>query len=210
MADAQNPVLLLLHRGKTHRIPLEGTQSHLQSLIESSTSIPSDEQQLLYKGRKLVLTPDAPVSDLNLTQKAMLLRKPSASKPKQTKQVSTAAITPLRAAEKRLQGFEAKLAVLREAVERHTNGFLDKDMTAEALEKDKREAKVVEEVVMRIVEDVDCMTVPEEDADFWRAERRAVVKKAQAILVIVDGVHEKIRELKEDRWGEVESRRGKG
>ena len=115
----------------------------------------------------------------------------------------------LRAVEKKLETYSAGLKDVTAAVERHTKGFLDKEKSEEALEKDERQLRVVDESCMRLLLNLDEMTAPQNNADSWRAERKALVRKIQAVLNDVDTLRDDIKSWVDDKWDELKVRRGK-
>lgn len=196
---AEEP-LTIIHGRFKYKISLEGTMSDLRERIQEQSQIAPEQQTILHCGKKLNHPPETLLSELKLAGgKAMLMGK--GAPPSQH-------MVALRQSEKKLNGISSKFTGIKEDIQRHTKGFLNASMTEEALAKDESELRLVDEACMRLLEELDQLTVPERSTDSWRAERKALVGKTQKVLSGVDVEREGIKDLLEDRWDELKMRRG--
>lgn len=145
-------------------------------------------------------------------------------------------LRPLREIDTTVADLNRELLTLETSVSRHTKGFLDAAKTREALQRDDAAARALDEQAMRKLEFLDTLEPPfalldetnnatnhndnHDDGDLtaemkalfkaeWRSERKGVVGRLQNILVGVDRLRDRIRQLSLDEFDEVKHRRGK-
>lgn len=227
MSDAKEQhTMKVLYRTKKLKINVGATVGEILEDIQGETGIAVNDQTLILRGKKLNLrdlqaTPESVGLQAGTTT-MLLRRKASASQhaPKAAPNsgIRADAIVPqlreLRDAEKLVMEARDELTETAKAVERHTQGFLDAPQTAAALCGDEVRLGALEERLMKVLEQMDSLAAPAEVHGKqvpaqWRAERKEVVDRAQSLLNDVDGLKERIEDLRKDVFGEVDRRRGK-
>ncbi|KAI0561024.1 Molecular chaperone regulator BAG [Gracilaria domingensis] len=207
---SQPSQLTLMFNRKTYKVPIRKTVEDLQTDIERLTSIPPEEQTVLIKGKKFVLaSTNADLADIGVTGrcKAMLIH----SAPSGSPSISISpALRSVRSCSGKVAKLSKDLSEVRQSMNKHLQGFLDASMTKEALERDRKGLRVIEEECMRVLEQLDSLgTGDGRDAESVRTERRSAVAQVQSILRDIDSVSEDIQTFQIDKHGEIEARRGK-
>lgn len=208
-SNAGGKVTLLL--GATRRADVRYTGDtavcELRGEIAKVSGIDVGDQILICAGRKI-----SPVDDDKLVRdvlkdgsKLMVRKQYMPGKSPVTQ--SSPEVSELRRAEETATQLAGRAAALDEAVGRHTQGFLDKEKTEEALRKDEREAKTIDEEAMKLLEVLDSLSFTE-DVDRQRASRKALVRRIHEMLTKIDQLRDRIKMLDDDEYGEVARRRG--
>lgn len=204
MEKEKDDYLMIMHGAKRLKIPYTPETTKLSESLTEITGIPAESQILIHKGRKHLVKALAPTQH-NIPSNATIMVRTS------TPTFSSTTLSPsmkkLRGLDTERESLEKEVNELKVNVEKHTKGFLDKKMTDEALVKDEKQSRVIDEMGMTLLERIDAL---HDDCDSWKAERKSVVRKVQAVLTTVDGVRDHIKELREDRYGEVHHRRAGG
>lgn len=228
--------MTIMHRRSRHSIPIGDNLGRLLLAIEHLTGVRREEQILVARGKKIDLSNwDASPEQVGIGEGtvALVLRgRNPANRTKGTQSSSTArgntpastdstcdtlppCLRHIRDAEKSVAQLRDELNQANDAVSRHTQGFLDRKMTDDALRKDDLLARGLDEKLMKLLEYLDGLQPPEQTGEEnerlraqWRAERKALVGKTQTALKDVDSLRDRIRSLRDDKYGEVEHRRG--
>ncbi|PXF47077.1 BAG family molecular chaperone regulator 1 [Gracilariopsis chorda] len=208
--ETDRPKLTLLFNRSSYKIPLRTTLGDLQSDIERATQVPAQQQTILLKGKRVSLAnKSALLEALGITgkSKAMLIRRSMPGG-------STAPVSPtlrsVRSCSAKLSKLSDDLRQAKRSMNKHVQGFLDAPKTLEALGRDQKSVRVIEEECMRLLEELDGLSAGDgRDADSIRSERKGLVARVQALLRDVDHVNEDLQLFQRDKYGEIKARRGK-
>ncbi|XP_072453130.1 BAG family molecular chaperone regulator 1 isoform X2 [Notamacropus eugenii] len=157
----------------------EPTLQDMALLIEQVTGVPLAFQKLIYKGKSLKEM-EQPLSALGVKNgcRVMLIGKKNSPE-------EEAELKKLRDLEKSVEKIAGQLAGVNEELAGIQKGFLAKDLRAEALSKLDKRVKGTVEQFMKILEQIDSLTLPETFRD-CRLKRKGLVKKVQAFLAQCD------------------------
>ncbi|CAN8073509.1 unnamed protein product [Agarophyton chilense] len=189
---------------------MKKTTEDLQTDIERLTSVPPEKQTILIKGKKLVLSSvKANLEDIGITgqSKAMLIHSARSGGPS----ISVSpALCSVRSYSAKVSKLCKDLSAIRKSMTKHLQGFLDAAMTREALERDQKELRVIEEECMRVLEQLDGLDTGDgRDIESVRTERKNVVTQVQSVLRDIDTISDDIQTFQIDKHGEIKARRGK-
>ncbi|XP_044517492.1 BAG family molecular chaperone regulator 1 [Gracilinanus agilis] len=165
----------------------EPTLQDLALLIEQVTGVPLAFQKLIYKGKSLKEM-EQPLSALGVKNgcRVMLIGKKNSPE-------EEAELKKLRDLEKSVEKIADQLVGVNEELGGIQKGFLAKDLRAEALSKLDKKIKGTVEQFMKILEQIDSLTLPENFRD-CRLKRKGLVKKVQAFLAQCDTVERRIEQ----------------
>ncbi|KAM9083366.1 BAG family molecular chaperone regulator 1 isoform 1-T1 [Megaptera novaeangliae] len=170
-------------------IPQEGCSEpivqDLAQVVEEATGVPLPFQKLIFKGKSLKEM-ETPLSALGIQNgcRVMLIGKKNSPE-------EEAELKKLKDLEKSVEKIADQLEELRKELTGIQQGFLAKDLQAEALCKLNRRVKAIIEQFMKILEEIDTLVLPENFKDS-RMKRKGLVKKIQAFLAACDTVEQSI------------------
>uniref|UniRef100_A0A2K6FUJ1 BAG family molecular chaperone regulator 1 n=1 Tax=Propithecus coquereli TaxID=379532 RepID=A0A2K6FUJ1_PROCO len=169
--------LTVTHSNEKHDLhvtPQQGSSEpivqDLAQVVEEATGVPLPFQKLIFKGKSLKEM-ETPLSALGIQNgcRVMLIGKK----------------------EKSVEKIADQLEELNKEFAGIQQGFLAKDLQAEALCKLDRRVKATIEQFMKILEEIDTLILPENFKDS-RLKRKGLVKKVQAFLAECDTVEQNI------------------
>ncbi|XP_063076619.1 BAG family molecular chaperone regulator 1-like [Engraulis encrasicolus] len=168
----------------TVRTPEGGEEPCLKDLCDAlteATGVPAPSQKLIFKGKSLKEMEDT-LSSYGIKQscKIMLIRKGNSPEEEAELRKLKDIEKTVEQAAKKLEKVDGELAGLR-------NGFLAKDLQAEALSKLDHRVKVASEQFMKILEQIDSMSLPENFSD-CRSKKKGLVKSVQGFLAQCDRI----------------------
>lgn len=224
--------MTVTYRRERHSIPIGDNLGRLLAAVERLTGIRCDEQILVARGKKLDLSNwDANPEQVGIVDGTVALAvrgRPSTGDrakfaatenagghARSTHDPVPPCLRHLRDTEKSVAELRAQLSQACSDVTRHTKGFLDKEMTDDALRRDDLLGRGLDEKLMKVLEHLDGLQPPDGSGEEnerlraqWRAERKAIVEKIQVALKDVDSLRDRIRALREDKYGQVVHHRG--
>lgn len=156
----------------------------LAQVVEEATGVPLCLQKLIYKGKSLKDL-EQPLSALGIQDgcRIMLIGKKTSPEEAELKK--------LKDLEKCVDKIAGQLDGLNEDLSGLQQGFLIKDLRAEALCKLSRRVKATIEQFMKILEEIDALILPENFKDS-RLKRKTLVVKIQAFLAECDRAEQTI------------------
>lgn len=157
----------------------------LAQAVEEATGVPLPFQKLIFKGKSLKEM-EMPLSALGIQNGCRVMLIGEKSSPEEEVELKK-----LKNLEKSVEKIADHLEELNKELAGIQQGFLAKDLQAEALCKLDRRIKATIEQFMKILEEIDTMILPENFKDS-RLKRKGLVKKVQAFLAECDTVEENI------------------
>ncbi|EHB02654.1 BAG family molecular chaperone regulator 1 [Heterocephalus glaber] len=157
----------------------------LAQAVEEATGVPLPFQKLIFKGKSLKEM-EMPLSALGIQNGCRVMLIGEKSNPEEEVELKK-----LKNLEKSVEKIADHLEELNKELTGIQQGFLAKDLQAEALCKLDRRVKAMIEQFMKILEEIDTMILPENFKDS-RLKRKGLVKKVQAFLAECDTVEENI------------------
>ncbi|KAM6182415.1 BAG family molecular chaperone regulator 1 [Erethizon dorsatum] len=157
----------------------------LAQAVEEATEVPLPFQKLIFKGKSLKEM-EMPLSALGIQNGCRVMLIGEKSNPEEEVELKK-----LKNLEKSVEKIADHLEELNKELTGIQQGFLAKDLQAEALCKLDRRVKATIEQFMKILEEIDTMILPENFKDS-RLKRKGLVKKVQAFLAECDTVEENI------------------
>ncbi|XP_023571853.1 BAG family molecular chaperone regulator 1, partial [Octodon degus] len=157
----------------------------LAQAVEEATGVPLPFQKLIFKGKSLKEM-EMPLSALGIQSGCRVMLIGEKSNPEEEVELKK-----LKNLEKSVEKIADHLEELNKELTGIQQGFLAKDLQAEALCKLDRKVKATIEQFMKILEEIDTMILPENFKDS-RLRRKGLVKKVQAFLAECDTVEENI------------------
>nr|XP_004658548.2 BAG family molecular chaperone regulator 1 [Jaculus jaculus] len=172
-----------------HVTPQQGSSEpivqDLAQVVEEATGVPVPFQKLIFKGKSLKEM-ETPLSALGMQDGCRVMLIGEKSNPEEEVEL------------KKLKDLEASVAKVANHLEELNKelagiqqGFLAKDLQAEALSKLDRRVKATMEQFMKILEEIDTMVLPENFKDS-RLKRKSLVQKVQAFLAECDMAEQNI------------------
>ncbi|XP_068090682.1 BAG family molecular chaperone regulator 1 [Hyperolius riggenbachi] len=186
MGSNSGLVITLTHGSEKHKIQVLAQEEHddptLQDLaeaVEKVTSVPLTSQKLIYKGKSLKEMEQSLV-DLGIKNgcKIMLIGKKNC--PEEETEMKK-----LKDLEKSVEQIATKLEDVNKELSGLQKGFLSKNLQVEALGKLDKRIKTMMEQLMKILEQIDSMEMPDNFSD-CRMKRKTLVKKVQGFLAQCD------------------------
>uniref|UniRef100_A0A2K5QR55 BAG family molecular chaperone regulator 1 n=2 Tax=Cebus imitator TaxID=2715852 RepID=A0A2K5QR55_CEBIM len=172
-----------------HVTPQQGSSEplvqDLAQVVEEATGVPLSFQKLIFKGKSLKEM-ESPLSALGIQDgcRVMLIGKKNSPE-------EEAELKKLKHWETSVEKIADQLEELNKELAGIQQGFLPKDLQAEALCKLDRKVKATIEQFMKILEEIDTLILPENFKDS-RLKRKDLVKKVQAFLAECDTVEQNI------------------
>ncbi|XP_041942915.1 BAG family molecular chaperone regulator 1 isoform X2 [Alosa pseudoharengus] len=162
----------------------DGKEPLLKDLSEAlteATGVPGPSQKLIFKGKSLKEM-DETLASYGMKQgcKVMLIGKRNSPE-------EEAELRKLKDIEKSVEQNAKKLEKVDGELSGLKNGFLAKDLQAEALNKLDHRVKVASEQFMKILEQIDSMSLPENFSD-CRMKKKGLVKTVQGFLAQCDRI----------------------
>ncbi|XP_030631067.1 BAG family molecular chaperone regulator 1 [Chanos chanos] len=185
---AENSITVTVAYGATkHNITLSGQDGNeplLKDLCEAlteATGVPVASQKVIFKGKSLKEM-DESLSSFGMKQGCKLMMIGKRNSPEEE-----AELKKLKDIEKSVEQTAKKLEKVDGELTGLKNGFLAKDLQADALNKLDRRVKVAAEQFMKILEQIDAMAVPENFSD-CRMKKKGLVKTVQGFLAQCDKI----------------------
>ncbi|MBN3287623.1 BAG1 regulator, partial [Polyodon spathula] len=178
----------LLVSGTTkHNIEVRGRESNepllndLAEAIAQVTGVPLTSQKLIFKGKSL-REMEQPLSSFGVKQgcKVMMIGKRNSPEEEAELRILKDLEKSVDQTSKKLEKVDGELTGLK-------NGFLAKHLQAEALNRLDQRVKVAAEQFMKILEQMDAMSLPENFSD-CRMKKKALIKTVQACLAQCDKI----------------------
>ncbi|KAM8802638.1 BAG family molecular chaperone regulator 1 isoform 2-T2 [Rhynchonycteris naso] len=157
----------------------------LAQVVEEATGVPLPFQKLIFKGKSLKEM-ETPLSALGLQNGCRVMLIGKKNNPEEEVELKK-----LKDLEKSVEKIADQLEELNKELAGIQQGFLAKDLQAEALCKLNRRVKAIIEQFMKILEEIDTLVLPENFKDS-RLRRKGLVKKVQAFLAECDNVEQNI------------------
>ncbi|KAI5104070.1 BAG family molecular chaperone regulator 1 [Silurus meridionalis] len=176
MADSTLTVTVS-HGSSKHNISLTGqdgselTVKHLSEALAQTTGVPQASQKIIFKGKSLKEMEES-LSSLGIKQGCKLMMIGKRNSPEEEAEL------------RKLKDIEKSVEQTAKKLEK---GFLAKDLQAEALNKLDHRVKLASEQFMKILEDIDSLTVPENFSD-CRMKKKGLVKTVQGFLAQCDKI----------------------
>ncbi|KTF87818.1 hypothetical protein cypCar_00025866 [Cyprinus carpio] len=170
-----------------HSITLTAQDGHaalLKDLCEAlteATGVPIPSQKVIFKGKPLKEM-EEPLSSFGIKQGCKLMMIGKRNTPEEE-----AGLKKLKDIEKSVEQTVKKLEKVDGELAGLKNGFLAKELQAEALNKLDHRVKVAAEQFMKILEEIDGMNLPESLSD-WRMKKKGLVKTVQGFLAQCDKI----------------------
>uniref|UniRef100_A0A3P9H9K9 BAG family molecular chaperone regulator 1 n=1 Tax=Oryzias latipes TaxID=8090 RepID=A0A3P9H9K9_ORYLA len=162
--------------------PDDGNGPAVKDLSEAvcqATGVPPASQKLIFKGKSLKEM-DESLSTYGIKDGCKLMMIGKRNSPEEE-----AELKKLKDIEKSVEVTAKKLEKVDGELTGLKNGFLAKDLQAEALSKLDQRVKVAAEQFMKILEQIDAISVPENFNDF-RVKKRGLIKTVQDFLAQCD------------------------
>uniref|UniRef100_A0A673VF15 BAG family molecular chaperone regulator 1 n=1 Tax=Suricata suricatta TaxID=37032 RepID=A0A673VF15_SURSU len=157
----------------------------LAQLVEEATGVPLPFQKLIFKGKSLKEM-EKPLSALGIQNGCRVMLIGKKNNPEEEVELKK-----LKDLEKSVEKIADQLEELNKELTGIQQGFLAKDLQAEALCKLDRRVKAMIEQFMKILEEIDTLILPENFKDS-RLKRKGLVKRVQAFLAKCDTVEQNI------------------
>ncbi|XP_040834410.1 BAG family molecular chaperone regulator 1-like isoform X1 [Ochotona curzoniae] len=174
-----------------HVIPQQGSSEplvqDLAQVVEDAIGVPLPLQKLIFKGRSLKEM-ETPLSALGIQDGCRIMLIGEKNCPEEEVELKK-----LKNLERSVEKIASQLEELNKELSGIQQGFLAKDLQAEALSKLDRRVKGTIEHFMKILEEIDTLILPENFKDS-RLKRKGLVKKIQAFLAECDMVEQNICE----------------
>uniref|UniRef100_A0A8C6C8F1 BAG family molecular chaperone regulator 1 n=1 Tax=Monodon monoceros TaxID=40151 RepID=A0A8C6C8F1_MONMO len=184
--------IIVTHSNEKHDlqvIPQEGCSEpivqDLAQVVEEATGVPLPFQKLIFKGKSLKEM-ETPLSALGIQNGCRVMLIGKKNSPEEEVEIKK-----LKDLEKSVEKIADQLEELSKELTGIQQGFLAKDLQAEALCKLDRRVKATIEQFMKILEEIDTLVLPENFKDS-RMKRKGLVKKIQAFLAACDTVEQSI------------------
>lgn len=190
MADSTVTVTVA-HGSSKHSITLTGQDGNepvlkdLSEALSQATGVPQAAQKIIFKGKSLKEMEES-LSSLGIKQGCKLMMIGKRNSPEEE-----AELKKLKDIEKSVEQTAKKLEKVSGELTGLKNGFLAKDLQAEALNKLDQRVKVASEQFMKILEEIDAITLPENFSD-CRMKKKGLIKTVQGFLAQCDKIEASI------------------
>ncbi|KAM9500582.1 BAG family molecular chaperone regulator 1 [Clarias gariepinus] len=187
MADSSTVTVTVSHGSSKHSITLTGQDGNeprvkdLSEALAQTTGVPQAAQKIIFKGKSLKEMEES-LSSLGIKQGCKLMMIGKRNSPEEEVELKK-----LKDIEKSVEQTAKKLEKVHGELTGLKNGFLAKDLQAEALNKLDHRVKVAAEQFMKILEEIDAMTLPENFSD-CRMKKKGLVKSVQGFLAQCDKI----------------------
>ncbi|KAM4704708.1 BAG family molecular chaperone regulator 1 isoform 1-T1 [Rhinophrynus dorsalis] len=188
MSSSGGLAITLTHGSEKHKLQVVGQEENeeptlqdMALIVEQVTGVPLTSQKLIYKGKSLKEMQQT-LTALGVKNgcKVMLIGKRNC--PEEESELKK-----LKDLEKSVEQMASKLEDVNKELSGIQKGFLSKSLQAEALSKLDKRIKTTVEQFMKILEQIDSMSMPENFSD-CRLKRKGLVKKVQGLLAQCDTV----------------------
>ncbi|CAL8344316.1 unnamed protein product [Merluccius merluccius] len=159
----------------------EATVKDLSDALAQATGVPAPSQKIIFKGKSLK-DMEENLSNFGVKQGCKLMMIGKRNSPEEE-----AELKKLKDIEKSVEQAAKKLEKVDGELTGLKNGFLAKDLQAEALVKLDHRVKVAAEQFMKILEQIDLLSLPENFND-CRMKKKGLVKTVQDFLAQCDKV----------------------
>ncbi|XP_036289458.1 BAG family molecular chaperone regulator 1 [Pipistrellus kuhlii] len=157
----------------------------LAQVVEEATGVPLPFQKLIFKGQSLKEM-EKPLSAVGIQNGCRIMLIGKKNNPEEEIELKK-----LKILEKSVEKIADQLGELNKELFGIQQGFLAKDLQAEALCKLDRKVKATIEQFMKILEEIDTLVLPENFKES-RLKRKSLVKRVQAFLAECDIVEQNI------------------
>ncbi|XP_077125655.1 BAG family molecular chaperone regulator 1 isoform X1 [Ranitomeya variabilis] len=190
LSDSRPPQTLLecWPGSEKHKLQIVAEEEHqepvLQDLamtVEKVTGVPIASQKLIYKGKSLKEM-EKTLSSLGIRNGCKIMLIGKKNYPEEESELKK-----LKDLEKSVEQIATKLEDVSKELSGIQKGFLSKSLQVEALGKLDKRIKTTVEQFMKVLEQMDSMTMPENFSDS-RMKRKGLVKKVQGLLAQCDTV----------------------
>ncbi|ELK34291.1 PREDICTED: BAG family molecular chaperone regulator 1 [Myotis davidii] len=164
---------------------IEPIVQDLAQVVEEATGVPLPFQKLIFKGQSLKEM-EKPLSAVGIQNGCRVMLIGKKNSPEEEVELKK-----LKSLEKSVEKIADQLEELNKELIGIQQGFLAKDLQAEALCKLDRKVKATIEQFMKILEEIDALVLPENFKDS-RLKRKGLVKRVQALLAECDTVEQNI------------------
>ncbi|KAK5610546.1 hypothetical protein CRENBAI_003385 [Crenichthys baileyi] len=162
----------------------DGTGPNVKDLsdaLSEATGVPPASQKLIFKGKSLK-DMEVSLSSCGIKEGCKLMMIGKRNSPEEE-----AELKKLKEIEKSVEQTAKKLETVDGELTGLKNGFLAKDLQAEALSKLDHRVKIAAEQFMKILEQIDAMNIPENFAD-CKTKKKGLVKTVQDFLAQCDRI----------------------
>lgn len=189
MSEPESTITVTVAYGSTkHNITLTGqddaqspTVKDLSDALTKTTGVPQNSQKIIFKGKSLKDMEES-LSNYGVKDGCKLMMIGKRNSPEEE-----AELKKLKDIEKTVEQTAKKLEKVDGELNGLKNGFLAKDLQAEALGKLDHRVKVAAEQFMKILEQIDAMSLPENFSD-CRVKKKGLVKTVQDFLAQCDKI----------------------
>uniref|UniRef100_A0A1A8BFU1 BAG family molecular chaperone regulator 1 n=1 Tax=Nothobranchius kadleci TaxID=1051664 RepID=A0A1A8BFU1_NOTKA len=157
------------------------TVKDLAEALNQATGVPPASQKLIFKGKSLKDLEES-LSSYGVKEGCKLMMIGKRNSPEEE-----AELRKLKEIEKSVEQMVKKLENVDGELTGLKNGFLAKDLQAEALSKLDHRVKIAAEQFMKILEQIDAMSLPENFID-CRMKKKGLVKTVQDFLARCDRI----------------------
>ncbi|KAM4551808.1 BAG family molecular chaperone regulator 1 [Odontesthes bonariensis] len=157
------------------------TVKELSEALCQATGVPPPSQKLIFKGKSLKDMEES-LSSYGIKQGCKLMMIGKRNSPEEE-----AELRKLKEIEQTVEQTAKKLEKVDGELTGLKNGFLAKDLQAEALTKLDHRVKIAAEQFMKILEQIDAMTLPENFND-CKTKKKGLVKTVQDFLAQCDRI----------------------
>ncbi|KAF7222258.1 BAG family molecular chaperone regulator 1 [Nothobranchius furzeri] len=157
------------------------TVKDLAEALNQATGVPPASQKLIFKGKSLKDLEES-LSSYGIKEGCKLMMIGKRNSPEEE-----AELRKLKEIEKSVEQMVKKLENVDGELTGLKNGFLAKDLQAEALSKLDHRVKIAAEQFMKILEQIDAMSLPENFID-CRMKKKGLVKTVQDFLARCDRI----------------------
>lgn len=185
---SENTLTVTVAYGTTkHSIALparDGQEPLLKDLSEAlteATGVPTPSQKIIFKGKSLKEMEES-LSSFGIKQGCKLMMIGKRNSPEEE-----AELKKLKDIEKSVEQTAKKLEKVDGELTGLKNGFLAKELQAEALNKLDHRVKIASEQLMKILEELDTLSLPEGFSD-CRIKKKGLVKMIQGFLAQCDKI----------------------
>uniref|UniRef100_H2PRX9 BAG family molecular chaperone regulator 1 n=1 Tax=Pongo abelii TaxID=9601 RepID=H2PRX9_PONAB len=180
----------ITHSNEKHDLHVQQGSSEpvvqdLAQVVEEVIGVPQSFQKLIFKGKSLKEM-ETPLSTLGIQDGCRVMLIGKKNSPQEEVELKK-----LKHLEKSVEKIADQLEELNKELTGIQQGFLPKNLQAEALCKLDRRVKATIEQFMKILEEIDTLILPENFKDS-RLKRKGLVKKVQAFLAECDTVEQNI------------------
>lgn len=184
----QTITMTVAYGSSKHSITLTGhedgkgpTVKDLSDALAQATGVPPASQKLIFKGKSLKDMEES-LSSYGIKEGCKLMMIGKRNSPEEE-----AELRKLKDIEKCVEQMAKKLEKVDGELTGLKNGFLAKDLQAEALGKLDHRVKIAAEQFMKILEEIDAMSVPENFND-CKMKKKGLVKTVQDFLAQCDKI----------------------